>query len=142
MPAPLLLNWNLYKSRTTSRVWCVNSICRGGVVIGVPRVITNLINSVIHQVLADRPSHIAGRPWDVASTNYRPRDPFHRLLESITAKKIHERLQCGADWPGCLAGSPPTGPTHQWPLHLASSCQGHSWVTLILVGFHISFVIF
>jgi hypothetical protein len=26
---------------------------------------------------------------------------------------------------GSLAGRPPTGPTRQWPLHTASSCQVH-----------------
>jgi hypothetical protein len=25
------------------------------------------------------------------------------------------------------AGQPPTGPTHQWPLHTASSYQVYSW---------------
>jgi hypothetical protein len=64
----------------------------GGVFIGVPGAVTDLIKSVIHQVLVDRPSHVAGRPSSVASTDSRPRVSFHRLLESITAKETHGRL--------------------------------------------------
>jgi hypothetical protein len=41
-------------------------------------------------------------------------------------KSTHERLQSGAGRPGDLAGQPPPGPTGQWPLHTASSCQVHS----------------
>jgi hypothetical protein len=38
----------------------LNSIGRG-VFIGVPGAVTDLIKSVIRQVLADRPSHVAGQ---------------------------------------------------------------------------------
>jgi hypothetical protein len=103
-PALLLLNWNLYKWRTTSIVWCVE-FRRQGVFIGVPGAITDLIKSVICQVLADRPSHMAGRPSSAATTDSRPRVPFHCLLESVTTKETHGRLQSGV-------GRPPTGPTH------------------------------
>jgi hypothetical protein len=48
------------------------------------------------------------------------------LLVISTYLLYLERLQSGADWPGSLAGWPPTGPTCQWPLHTASSCQVHS----------------
>jgi hypothetical protein len=114
----LLLNQNLYKWRTISIVWCVE-FHRQRVFIGVLGAITNLIKSVIHQVLT-------GRPSSTASTDSRPRVPFHRLLERVTAKEAHRRLQSGASQPGSLAGQPPTGPTHQWPLHMASSCQVYS----------------
>jgi hypothetical protein len=50
-----------------------------GVFIGVPGAVTDLIKSVIHQVLAGRPRH-------VASIDSRPRVSFHYLLESIAAK--------------------------------------------------------
>jgi hypothetical protein len=50
------------------------------------------VKSVIHRVLAGRPSHIADWPSSAASTDSRPWVPFHRLLESITAKKTHGRL--------------------------------------------------
>jgi hypothetical protein len=73
----------------------LNSISKR-VFIGVPGAVTDLINSAIHQVLVDRPSHVADRPSSVASTDSRPRVPFHRLLESITAKETHGRLQSGA----------------------------------------------
>jgi hypothetical protein len=116
-PALLLLNRSLYKWRTTSRVWCMNSIGRG-VFIGVPGAIIDLIKSVIHQVLA-------GRPWGMAPTDSRPRVPFHHLLESVMTKETHGGMHSGADRPGSLAGRPPTGPTHQWPLHTAFSCQVH-----------------
>jgi hypothetical protein len=58
-----------------------------GVFIRVLGAITDLIKSVIRQVLAGRPSHVAGQPWGAASTNSRPRVPFHHLLESITTKE-------------------------------------------------------
>jgi hypothetical protein len=124
-PVLLLLNRDLYKWRTTSIVWCVE-FHQQGVFIGVPGAITDLIKSVIHQVLAGWPSHMAGRPSSAASTNSRPWVPFHRLLESVITKETHGRLQSGAGRPGSLAGQPPTGPTRQWPLHTTSSCQVYS----------------
>jgi hypothetical protein len=81
----------------------LNSIDRV-VFIGVLGAITNLIKSVIHQVLAGRPSHMTGRQWSAGSTDSRPWVPFHRLLKSVTAKESHRRLQSGANQPGSLAG--------------------------------------
>jgi hypothetical protein len=80
-----------------------------------------LIKSVIHQVLA-------GRPWVAASTDSRPRGPFHRVFESITAKETHGRLQSGVGHPlgphiGGLCTHPPR----------VRCIPG---VTLILVEFH------
>jgi hypothetical protein len=106
-------------------VWCVEFHWQG-VFIGVPGVVTNLIKLVIRQVLASRPSHMADRPSSVASTDSRRRVPFHHLLESVTAKETNKRLQSGVSWLGNLARQPPTGPTRQWPLHMASSCQVYS----------------
>jgi hypothetical protein len=94
--------------------------------MGVPGAVTDLIKSVIHQVLVGRPSHMAGRLSSATSTDSQPRVPFHRLLESVTAKETHRRLQSGAGRPRSLAGQPPTRPTHQWPLHMTSSCQVYS----------------
>jgi hypothetical protein len=94
----------------------MNTISRG--VIRVPGAITDLIKSVTCQVLAGQPSHVAGWSWSAASTDSMTRVPFCRLLESVTTKENHERLQSGAD-------RPPTGPTRQCPLHVASSCQVH-----------------
>jgi hypothetical protein len=121
----LLLNQNLYMWIITSRVWC-SKFHWQGVFIGVLGAITDLIKLVIHQVLAGRPSHMAGKPWGVASTNSRTWGPFHCLLDSVTAKDTHGRLQSGASRSGSLAGWPPTRPTHQWPLHPACSCQVYS----------------
>jgi hypothetical protein len=112
----------------------LNSIGKG-VLIGVPGGVTNLIKSISHQVLADRLSHMDGRPWSLASNDCQPQIPDYRLLEIVTAKASCEGLQSGAGRPESLAGRPPMGPTGQWLLHTASSCQAHSWVTLILVEF-------
>jgi hypothetical protein len=75
-----------------------------------------LIKSVTRQVMAGRPSHVAGRPWSLASTDLQFEIPHNRLLESVTAKLTRERLQGGAS-------RPPLGSTSQRPLHTASSCQ-------------------
>jgi hypothetical protein len=63
-----------------------------GVFIRVPGAVTDLIKSVIRQVLAGRPSHVADQPSSAASIGSRPHIPFHRLLESVTAKETHGRL--------------------------------------------------
>jgi hypothetical protein len=76
----------------------VNSIDER-VFIGVPGVITNLIKSVTREVLAGQPSHVAGQPWGAATTDSRPRVPFHCLLETFTAKETHGRLQSEASRP-------------------------------------------
>jgi hypothetical protein len=115
----------------------VNSIDRR-VFIGVPGAITDLIKLVIRQVLVGQPSYMAGRPWIVASTDSKPQVPFQCLLESVTTKETHGRLQSGAGQPGSLAGWPRTGPTCQWHLHTASSCQLRSRGDIILVEFTFS----
>jgi hypothetical protein len=114
-PMLLQLNRNLYKWRTTSIVWCVE-FHQQGVFIGVPGVVTDLNEMVIRHVLA-------GWLSSTASTDSRHRVPFHRLLESVTTKKTHERLQSGASRPRSVT----TWPTCQWPLHTVSSCQVYSW---------------
>jgi hypothetical protein len=103
----------------------LNSIGRG-VFIGVPGAVTYLIKSVICQVLAGLPSHVAGQPSSAASTDSRPRVPFHHLLESVTIKETYGRLKSGAGRLGSLVGRPPTGPTRQWPFHKACSCEVYS----------------
>jgi hypothetical protein len=45
-----------------------------GVFIGVQGGVTDLVKSITHQVVADRPSHVAGRPCGSASTDF-----FHRF---------------------------------------------------------------
>jgi hypothetical protein len=107
---------------------CVALISTGRVVfIGVQGVITDLVKSVTRQVVAGQPSLVVGRPWSLASTDLQLGIPLYRLLESVTAKLTHERLQGGAGRPRGLADRPPTGTTSQRPLHIASSCQEHPW---------------
>jgi hypothetical protein len=60
-----------------------------------------------------------GRPPSPASTDFKLRIPYYRLLEIVPVKQTHKRLQSGADWP-------PPRPTGQWLLHHTSSCQVHS----------------
>jgi hypothetical protein len=100
----LLLNWNLYQWRTTSRLWYLG-FHREGVFIGVQGEVTELINSVTRLVLAGRPSHVAGRPPSTASTDFKLRIPCYHLLESVPVKKNHERLQSRDDRPGSLVHS-------------------------------------
>jgi hypothetical protein len=71
--ALLLLNWNLYKWRTTSRVWCVYFHYEG-VFIRVNETFTDLERSVWHHVVAGQPSHVADWPGGVVSTDF-----LHRL---------------------------------------------------------------
>jgi hypothetical protein len=62
----LLINQNIYKWRTTSRVWCVDFQHEGGVFIGVDGTSTDLERSVWHQVVVGRP---AKRPPSTFSTD-------------------------------------------------------------------------
>jgi hypothetical protein len=111
----LLLNRNLYKWRTTSSVCCFD-FHRRGVFIGVQGGAADLVKSVTHHVVAGRHSHVVDQPWSSASTDLQLRIPLYRLLESVTAKPTHERLQGGAGQLGDLASRPPPGPTSQRPL--------------------------
>jgi hypothetical protein len=120
----VLLQLNQIFTSRKLQVECVTLISTGrGVFIGVQRVVTHLVKSVTRQLGADRPSHVVGRPWSSASTNLQLGIPLYLLLESVTAKPTHERLQGGATWLGDLAGQPPRGPTGQRLLHTTSSCQ-------------------
>jgi hypothetical protein len=114
----LLLNQNLYKWRTTSIVWCVE-FHRQGVFIGVPGAVTDLIKSVIHQVLAGLATWLAGhQAWPPPTLGL----GFHSAASwrASPPRKLTGGHKVGP------AGQPPTRPTHQWPLHTASSCQVYS----------------
>jgi hypothetical protein len=100
-------------------------ISTGGVFIGVQGGVTNLVKLVTCQVVAGRPSHVADWPWSLASTDLQLGIPLYSLLESVTVKPTHERLQGGADQPQSLVGRPPPRPTGQQPFHIASSCEVH-----------------
>jgi hypothetical protein len=85
-----------------------------------------LIKSVMCQVLAGWPSHVPGRPPSLASTDFYLQMPCYCLLESVPMKPTCERLRSGVGRSGSLAGRPPPGPTGQWTLYTATSCQVHS----------------
>jgi hypothetical protein len=112
---------NLYKWRNTSSVCCFDFHRYGGIYRG-PRWVTNLVKSVTCQVMACRPSQVAGPPWSSASTDLQLGIPLYRLLESVTLKPTYERLQGWAGRTGGLVSRPPPRPTGQWPMHAASSC--------------------
>jgi hypothetical protein len=101
-----------------------------------------LIKSVTCQVLVGQPSHVVGRSPSPASTDFKLQIPYYRLLESVPKKQTCERLQSGADRPGTWADQPPPGPTGQWLLHTASSCQVHSRGGNYFGGIPIFLVIF
>jgi hypothetical protein len=141
-PVLLLLHRNLYKWRTTNRVWCVDfHRWGGGVFIGVQGGVTDLVKSVTHQVVDGRPSHVARRPQGLAFTDFWLRISCYRLLESVTVKPTHERLQSGAGRPVGLTGWPPPGSTGQQSLHITSLCQVHSWGDTYFGGIPIFLVI-
>jgi hypothetical protein len=86
---------------------------------GVQGGVVNLVKLVTHQVVPDQPSHMAGRPWSLASTDLQLGISHYRFLESVIVKPTRERLQGGT-------GRPPPTPAGQWPLQTASSCQVHA----------------
>jgi hypothetical protein len=55
-------------------------------------------------VVAGQPSDVAGRPLSLASIDLQLGIPLYRLLESVTAKPTHKRLQGGAGRPRGLVG--------------------------------------
>jgi hypothetical protein len=125
----LLLNRNIYKWRTTSRVWCPEfHLQGGGVFIGVQGLVTDLIKSVTRQVLAGWPSHVAGQPPSPASTDFQLWISYYRLLESVPMKPTRERLQSGA-------GRPPPGPLVNCLCTVPPHVRCIPGVTLILVEF-------
>jgi hypothetical protein len=93
-----------------------------------------LIKLVTRQVLAGQPSHVVGRPPSLTSIDFKLKIPCYHLLGNVPVKHTRERLQSGA-------GQPPPGPTGQWPLHIAFSCQVHSYGDTYFGGILIFFVI-
>jgi hypothetical protein len=96
-PALLLLNWNLYKWRTTSRVWCVDFDHEGGgVFIGVNGTSTDLEDSVWRLV-------VAGRSGGAASTDSAFSSSCRRMATEARAKlpqTLVGRLAPGPTRPG------------------------------------------
>jgi hypothetical protein len=73
------------------------------VFIGVQGGVTDLVKSVIRHVVADQPSHAAGRPRGPASTEFWLRIPYYCLLESVTMKPPHVRATPWAHWLAAFA---------------------------------------
>jgi hypothetical protein len=115
-------------------VVCVLIFTYRGVFIGVQRGVTDLVKSVTLQVVVGRSSNMAGWTCGSASTDL----AFPFSCRHVCIKPRAKPTQNLAGRPGDLAGRLPPGPTGQWPLHTASSCQVHPRVTLILVEFQIS----
>jgi hypothetical protein len=99
-----------------------------GVFIGVQGGVTDLVKLVTHQVMA-------GRPWGPASTDIWLWIPYYRLLESVTLKPTHERLQCGASRLGGMAGRHALSPLLSGLCTLPPHVRYIPGVTLILVEF-------
>jgi hypothetical protein len=116
----LLLNQNLYKWRTTSRVWCLNFYCEG-VFIGVNGTSLDLERSAWCRVVAGRPSHVASRPGGVTSTD----SAFSSSCRCVAAKARAEPPQTLAGWPWSWVSQ--QSPRHTrpgvWPSW--STCQIH-----------------
>jgi hypothetical protein len=69
-------------------VVCVLIFTNRGVFIGVHGGLTDLVNSVTRQVVAGRPSHVAGRPCGSASTDF-----LHRLgLPFLMQTRVHKAV--------------------------------------------------
>jgi hypothetical protein len=111
----LLLNQNLYKWRTISRVWCVDFHCQG-VFIAVNGTPIDLDKSVWCQVLARWPSHTAGRPGGSASTD----SGFSSCRRMATKAQV--------ELPQTLADRPAPEPTHPGVWLTWSVCQIHPHV--------------
>jgi hypothetical protein len=97
-PALLLLNRNLYKWRTTKRVWCVDFHCEGGI---------HRYEWDLHRLGEVGLVPGGGRPGGVASTD----SGFSFSCRHVSTKAQAELSQILADWPA-------PGPT--W-----SMCQIH-----------------
>jgi hypothetical protein len=90
-----------------------------------------LVKLVTHQVVAGRSSHVADRPWSLASTDLQLRIPLDRLLKRATVKPTHERLKVGL-------ASHLLGPLVIRLCTLPPHVRYTPGVTLILVEFQIS----
>jgi hypothetical protein len=110
----------------------------GGVFIGVQGGVTDLVKMVASHVVADWPSHVAGRPQDLASTDFRLWIPCYRLLDSVTVKPTRKRLQSRAGHIGVLAGWPLPGPLVSGLCTLPPRVRYITGVTLIFLEFQIS----
>jgi hypothetical protein len=63
-----------------------------GIFIRVQGGVTDLVKSVTHQVVADRPSHMTGQPQGPTSIEFRLYIPCYSLLDGVTVKPTRERL--------------------------------------------------
>jgi hypothetical protein len=94
-----------------------------------------MVKLVTHQVVAGRPSHVAGWPQVPASTNFWHQILYYNLLESVTMKPTHEWLQSGPTVQGVLPIGHPLGPLVSGLCTLPPHVRYIPRVTLILVEF-------
>jgi hypothetical protein len=99
----------------------VSNFTMRGVFIGVNGTSTDLERSVWCQVMAGRPSHMAGWPGGAASTD----SGFSSSCRCVVTKVQAEPPQTLAGRPRGWAGRPAPGPTQRgvWPTW--STCQIH-----------------
>jgi hypothetical protein len=116
----LLLNRNLYKWRTTIKVWCLDFRCEG-VFIGVNGTSTDLERLVWWHVAVGRPSHMASWSGGAASTD----STFSSLCRCVATKAQVKLPQTLAGRPRSWASQPIPRPTRPrvWPTW--SMCQIH-----------------
>jgi hypothetical protein len=116
--ALLLLNQNLYKWRTISRMWCVD-FHREGVFIGVNWTSTKLERSVWCHVEVGWPSHMAGRSGGAAPTD----SAFSSLCRRVVTKAQAKPPQTLAGRPRSWVNRPTPGPTQPRVWRTWSMCQ-------------------
>jgi hypothetical protein len=125
----LLLNRNLYKWRTISRVWCVDFHREGGgVFIGVNGTSTDLEKLVWCQVDVGQPSHVTGRPGGAASTD----SDFSSSCRCVTTKARAKPPQTLAGRPAPEPAWPGVWPTWSTcPVHPCGNDDFDIWSTLL-----------
>jgi hypothetical protein len=106
-----------------------------GIFIGVQGGVTDLAESVTRQVVANQPSHVAGRSRSSASTDLPLGIPLYYLLESVIVKPTCERLQSGPASQGVWPAGHPLGPLVYDLCTLPPRIRYTLGVTLILVEF-------
>jgi hypothetical protein len=75
-----------------------------------------MVKSETRHVMAEWPSHVAGRPWSLASTNLQHGIPLCCLLECHCEANPQEAARWG--WLACRFGRPTT-PWAHWSVAIA-----------------------
>jgi hypothetical protein len=69
-----------------------------------------LVKSVTRHVVAGRPSHMAGQPWSLASTDLQLGIPLYHLLESVPVKANMRGCKVQPTGMGVWPAGHPLGP--------------------------------